>query len=227
MTSPRFGKALLLTVSLLLPVSASALPVTYTFNSGSVTLTATVSGSLVSGPATTALSGLSVTVDETALTLDSMTLTMGSLGPVPILPPYLGFTSINIDFASLSASGGTLTPVDPGPPSEYSYVISGVTVSGQLDAVNLVPVNSLNNQPFGFVNPSASGTIFIDPFAGTLDLDGITLGVIDPDGPGGAAPLVIKGDFTFSGEVPEPGVVSLLGTAALAGLVSARRRLRI
>ena len=47
---------------------------------------------------------------------------------------------------------------------------------------------------------------------------------IDPDGPGGADPLVIKGDFFFSGEVPEPGVALLLGAAASALVVSAQRR---
>jgi hypothetical protein len=208
----------------LLPLSAAALPVTYNFTSGSVTITATVSGGLVSGPVTVPLTGISVTVDEGALTLNSIQLSMGSTGSVAISPTYLGFTSINIDFATLTASSGTLTLVDAGPPAEYSYFITNVTVSGQFDAVNVVPANSLTDAYFGFVNPSASGTVFVDAVNGTLDLDGITLGTLDPDGPGGADPLVLKGDFFFSGEVPEPGVALLLGAAASAIVVSAQRR---
>ena len=98
------------------------------------------------------------------------------------------------------------------------------SVSGQFDAVNVIPANSLTDAYFGFMNPSASGTVFVDAVNGTLDLDGITLGTLDPDGPGGADPLVLKGDFFFSGEVPEPGVALLLGAAASALVVSAQRR---
>jgi hypothetical protein len=224
MRAPRLPRLLLAACFSLLPLSASALPVTYYFANGSVTITATVSGGLVSGPVTVALTGVSVTVDEGALTLDSIQLSMGSTGSVAISPTYLGFTSINIDFASLSATGGSLTLVDAGPPAEYSYSIANVSVSGQFDAVNMVPASSLMDSPFGFVNPSASGTVFVDAVNGTLDLDGITLGTLDPDGPGGAEPLVIKGDFFFSGEVPEPGTSLLLGMGVSALVVFVQRR---
>ncbi|RIL01387.1 MAG: hypothetical protein DCC71_17875 [Proteobacteria bacterium] len=80
----------------------------------------------------------------------------------------------------------------------------------------------INDQPFGFVNPSASGTMFVDTNV-AIALDGITLGSIDPDGPGGLDPLVLKGDFFFEGVVPEPGTAILLGVG-LAGVASARRR---
>jgi hypothetical protein len=226
MVSPRFLRSALAVLAVLLPWAASATPVTYFFTSGSVTVTATVSGDLVAGPTTVALSGVSVTIDEGALTLNSISLSMGASGSVSISPPYLGFTSINIDFASLTATGGTLTLVDSGPPAEYSYLIAPVTVSGQFDAVNLIPANSLVDEYFGFVNPSASGTIFVDNGNGTLDLDGITLGTLDPDGEGGEEPLVLKGDFFFSGQVPEPGAGLLLGMGASAALAlgASRRR---
>ena len=224
MGSPRFLRFALAVLVVPLPWTASATPVTYFFASGSVTVTATVSGDLVAGPTTVALSGVSVTVDEASLTLNSISLSMGSSGSVAISPAYNGFTSINVDFASLSATGGTLTLVDGGPPAEYAYFISPVTVSGQFDAVNVIPANSLVDSPFGFVNPSASGTVFIDDGNGTLDLDGITLGTLDPDGEGGEDPLVLKGDFFFSGQVPEPGAGLLLGMGASAALVLVGRR---
>jgi hypothetical protein len=220
----RIARGLLLGGALSVVASAAgAVPVVYSFASGDVTITATVGAATVAGPVTVGLTGISVVVDEATLTVNSILFTVGSSGSVAISPAYLGYTSINIDFASLTAAAGILTLVDPGPPTEYGYNIGPVSVAGQFDAVNVIPAMNLNNVPFGFVNPSASGSVFIDPGLGELFLDGITLGQIDPDGPGGAPALVLKGDFTFTGIVPEPGTALLLGFG-IAGLAGLRRR---
>jgi hypothetical protein len=205
----------------LFAVSAQATPITYTFTSGQVTITATVAGNPVAGPVTVPLTGTSVRVDEGALTLDRIDLAIGSTMSIPVSPTYLGFNAVHIDFATLTALNGTLSLFDPGPPAGYNYSIGPVNVAGQFDATNVVPANNINNAPFGVVNPSASGTLFVDTNV-ALALDGITIGSIDPDGPGGAPPLVLKGDFTFEGTVPEPGTVVLLGLGLAA--VAARRR---
>lgn len=200
--------------------SAQALPQTYFFSGGSATITAEVLGGVVAGPVNVALTGISVTVDEGLLTLNSISFSAGASGNVTISPDYLGYDTINIDFALLSASGGTLSLVDPGPPVEYGYSISNVTVSGQFDASGTF-VPAIVDDYFGFVNPTASGTIFIDPIAGQLFMDGITLGVIQP--PGAPYPMTIKGDFVFEGIVPEPGTALLLLTGMM-GLAAAGRR---
>ncbi len=205
----------------LFAVSAQASPITYIFTSGQVTITATVSGSPVAGPVTVPLTGTSVRVDEGALVLSRIDLAIGTTGAIAIAPPYAGYNSVNIDFATLTAINGTLSLFDPGPPAGYNYSIGPVTVAGQFDATNTNPLLNLNNKPFGFSNPSASGTLFVDTNV-ALALDGITIGSIDPDGPGGVPPLVLKGDFQFEGTIPEPGTALLMGLGLAA--VAARRR---
>lgn len=217
----RFLNGLAICASVLAASTASATPVLYSFSSGSVTMTATVSGIPIAAPLTLPLTGVQVTVDTSALTLNSLLFTIPSSGVIPISPPILGYTGINIDSASVSASGGSLTLVPPiGNPQEYSYLIGPVSISGQFDAIGIPPVNDV---PFGFITPSAAGSIFIDTTlnGGTLNLDGITIGELTL--PGFPIPIVIKGDFLFEGVVPEPGTALLIGSG-LAGLALIGRR---
>jgi hypothetical protein len=76
---------------------------------------------------------------------------------------------------------------------------------------------TLVNQYFGITSSSLSGTVTISG-TGDLELLGVALGDIDPDGPGGPAPAItLKGDFTFVG-VPEPSGLALLAAASLVFL---------
>jgi len=197
------------------PVAAT--PVTYLFQSGSVSLYATSGGSPVGGPANVSLSGVSVTVNEAALTIPTMTFTVGSTGT--ILVSYGSFTSFNLDFATVTGTGGTLVLNDAGEPTEYGFSIP-VGISGQFDA----SPPTLTNVPFSIPVASGDGLIFIDHGINQLTLSQITIGAIDPDGPGGLAPLLVKGDFIFVGAVPEPGTALLLGAGLVSLAARARRR---
>ena len=217
------SRALLLAAATLLAVSAQASPITYAFTSGQVTLTATVGGTPVAGPAVIVLNGNSVVLDQVANTLNSISLSAGASATIPISPAYSGYTSIHFDFLSLTASNGTVSLFDPGPPQGYDYTIGNVAVSGQFDATNTNSLLTLTNKPFSLPSQPASGQLFVDGGA-DIGLNGITLLSIDPDGPGGNPPLVVKGDFLFVGAVPEPGTALLFGLG-LAGVASVRRRL--
>jgi hypothetical protein len=220
-----FLNVLLIAAAALSAASAQATPITYLFAGGQVTITATVGGTALAPPKTVLLTGTSVVLNE-PVQLTNVNLAMGASGTIALSPSYLGFTSVNIDFATLTAALGTLTLFDPGSPKGYNYAIGPVAVAGQFDAVNVNPINTLTNQPFGFSNSSASGQVYVDTGV-QIALDGITIGEIDPDGPGGAPPLVLKGDFLFeatAAPIPEPGTALLLGLG-IAG-VAARRRAR-
>ncbi len=198
------------------PVSAT--PVAYVFQSGEVSLFATSGGSPVGGPVNVSLTGVSVTVDESALTVPTLTFTVGSTGTIPV--SYGTFTSFNLDFATVTGTGGTLSLNDPGPPAEYGFTMT-LDLSGQFDA----SPPTLTDVPFSIPGASGDGLIFID--GNELTLSSITIGAIDPDGPGGLEPLLVKGDFIFVGTVPEPGTALLLGSGLFAMVASARRRSRV
>jgi hypothetical protein len=204
--------------------AASAAPITYAFASGSVTLTASVGGAAVMAPATLPLDGVQVTVDEGMLTLDSFSFTLTDAS-LTLTTAYAGYDAIHLDFASITASGGTLTLIPPpGYPQEYAYGIGPVAVAGQIDATGSgAPIT---DAPFALSNPSASGSLFVDsgPGGGTLTLDGITIGALSL--PGAGQPLVLKADVRFQGAtsaVPEPGAL-LLYTGGLGVVATILRR---
>lgn len=222
MRTQTFRNLLVLSAALLVASAASASPITYFLSppgyTGQVTLTATVGGNPVAGPYVVQLSAGQVTVDQTALTIDGATLSTLVSGSIPISPSVLGFTSINIDYLTVTASAGTLSLFDPGPPQGYDYTTGTVTVSGQFDAVNTNPFLSISNSAFSQPATPVMGQLYVDTGA-ELALNGITLLSI-----GGPSGVIVKGDFLFHGVVPEPGTALLVGLG-LAGVGSLRRRL--
>jgi len=107
--------------------------------------------------------------------------------------------------------------------TEYDVTMGPIVV----DAVYSATDSTLTNLPSGPVpiswsNPSLTATV--DAGLVTLEMKGITLGII-PALAGETSPLVVKGDITFIGVIPEPTTGLLVG-AGLFGL-ALRRKLHL
>jgi hypothetical protein len=203
-----------------LPTGALATPTVYNFTTGSVTVTGTA-GATVLFADTVPLTGTSVTFDTATPSLDDFLLVGGTTATTPLSIVFGGFDSFTLDmFSIVPALGYTNLSTTMTGPGTYSFAVGGVDVSGSataMDSSNTLPDTVI---PFGFMNPTAAGTLDIN--TGILDLQGVTLGSILV--PGEADPLIIKADILFTGLVPEPGTGILVGIG-LAGLAYARRRL--
>lgn len=218
------GRAALL--ALALPGVALAIPVSYLFDQGQVTLTGTVGGAQILGPTTLDLNGVQVTLDTDVPELVSIQLTSNDAITLPLGGGYAGATQISISSLSLEGANGLLSLIDVGPPQQYFYLVSPVDVDL---VVSTDGPNALTDELLETTNPSATGTIFLDEVLGQLDLDGITLGAIGPFG-SEALPIVLKGDFTFSGQrematpVPEPAAAVFFACGFWAVTSAVRRR---
>ena len=200
--------------------SANATPIQYLFDSGSVTLTASVGGGNISAPVTADLDGLQTTIDEAAPELVSIGLTASGPIVLDLSPAYLGYTTLTIDSLSLSGGSTPLTLVGAGPPaSEYFFAVNPLTFDLVVSAVGPM-VSPLMSVPLSGEAPG-SGSLFVDPGLNQLSLSGITIGNFTPLGPPSQS-IVVIADFNFSASpVPEPSTALLFVTGFLA--ITARR----
>lgn len=204
------------------PGPARAASMRFDFTGGFVTLSGTELGSFIVDPVTALLSGVQVTVDTSANQLDSILLTAPGPVSAPLNRSYAGLDTLTIQDLMVSGTGGTLTPLAAGPPQQFAYAVPvqlSVGVSGSGPGGATLPFQTIAS------STSASGQLFVDPAAGMLSLNGITLGVIGPFS-GETQPIVLKGDFVFTGmhvtpAIPEPTamLVFALGVATVAGAV--------
>jgi len=207
-------------VLLLIPfafaTSALADPVRYEFESGFVTLTASVGGVDIGGPVTADLDGIQVTVDEDVPELVSIALRAPGPIHMSLSPDHLGYTSIVISDLGLSGGSGLLAQVGTPAPdvTEYFFLVNPLVANAIVSADGTTP--ALVEVPGSGGGPG-SGSLFIASALNQLSLSGITIGLFEVEG--FDAPIELKADFVFSGSpIPEPGAALLfaLGFATLA-----------
>ncbi len=212
------------TAALLFAAPSFAAPIRYEFDSGFVTLTASVGGVAIADPVTASLSGTQVTIDEDPMAPQLVSIQLDVAGPIPIVltTPYAGYDDIVLESLSLSGSSGLLVPLTPGPPTaEYFFLVNPLAIDAVVSADGPPPIESL---AVGTEAP-ASGSLFVSSELNQLSLSGITIGSFAPFGVD-SPPLVVKADFVFSGSpIPEPNaaLLFLVGTLTLTSWTRSKR----
>ena len=210
---------------LVAPSFVSAAPITYTFNSGSVNLTAILDdGSLTSvleGP-----SPVSVLLGGTSVTFDADLGSNGTITGLQLIPAttlnlnlnegLVGLDTISVSNAQINHQVGGSSVVLPNNEFYIATIVTG-DVSGFLPGgvpYGPVSVTSLDSATFGDLSISGNQI--------TLNLFGVNVARF-PQLPGPGPDVLVKANFTFVGVIPEPGTAILLGLG-LGGLAAGRRR---
>jgi hypothetical protein len=204
-------------------VSASAATQTYNFVSGHIDVTASAGTDLVLDEQIT-LDGDFVLFDDGTPSLVSFRFTAPQTPTISLLVPYGGFDTIVIESLELTPGTGytsTGTQLTATTYSLNSGPIRVESVYSASDSNNLNP--PVMNIPLDFPTNTLSSTVDLGTV--TFELKGLTLGVLPGGDFGESNPLIVKGDVTFVGIVPEPSTGSLLA-GGLAALTWRRRRPR-
>jgi hypothetical protein len=222
-------------ISLLLLFTSSpalAAPMTYSFDSGTVSMRITRADTGLSviapgdpDPFTIILDGSSVTFDPTTGTNGTLlSIALTAAGPITINMD-LSQTGVTTEMVSIlnaaltntangDLDGGNAFFID----TDLSADVSGTLADGSSTPFGPTPVASITS--------AASGNLFISDTTLDLSILGINLATfsqIDLDGGTPPPDLLVKADFRFSGSlVPEPGTALLLGLG-LVGLGCTRR----
>lgn len=221
--------ALVLTLGFVPVQGAFGAPITFGVQSGSVTLSPSLGGSLAGDPVTLALDGSQLTLDATANELTSLDLTASGPIDVALDMTYGGFDTLTIQSFRLSGGPGTLSLVDAGPPQEHFFSIDPAQLEVAASFSSSVGGASQPGQTFTS-SSVASGTLFLSDADGVVSLDGIAFAEIGPTA-GEDIPILLKSDFRATGSsaqpaVPEPtaALAFAVGLAAVAGAVHRSRQ---
>ena len=209
--------------------SSAAVPINYFFDTGSahVTATRTSDNSLVVDT-TLSLDGLFVTFDPASITLDDFEITAPISAAISMLQLWGDFDTFVVESASITPGGGYTSLSGGGSSPTFNFLVGpidvagiyGASYTGNLPPPPVIPA-PVSNVPVPFVGSSfMNGTINTDTLV--LELLGITLAHVPGVTFGETDDLIIKADITWSGTVPEPSTVALVGFGLI--LMSRKRR---
>ena len=206
--------------------AASAIPETYVFTSGSVTITATtsVTGTSVLGPVTVPMDGVFVEFDTAPISLVDFLFTVPQT-PTLTLSGWGGYENLVIESGTLQPGVGFSTLFGANPaPDVYTFLAGPVDIDGVYSATDddaILP--DIMNLPISVTDSSLiNGTVNTDLM--TLELTGITLATLSGAQFGEAEDLNITADILFNGAIPEPGTAALLSLGVVSLAIRSRNQ---
>jgi len=218
------GRALsCVSAALLLAAPAVALPQTFNFVAGQAHITANVVGETTFLVDTVVdLDGTFVIFDDAPVGVPDLEISIAPTGPIMMSATYGGYDTFVIESAFLTPGAGFSSSGVLVAGSEYSVLMGPLDVDAVYSASDSTLVNPpASNVHISFTNPSLSATVDTDLIV--FELMGVTLGIIPGFLVGETSDLIVKGDITFVGMVPEPTTGALLGLGILALAWSSRR----
>jgi len=206
------------TVAALMLSTGQAWATTFSFTSGSATITATAGANTILSDVTVPLDGAFVEFDDTGsgslvdflITLvDNTQLTLDSF--------YGGYDMVTVESADISPGPGFANLFNQSAGGGlFSFLASPVDTNGVYSATDSTATKAPSGSlpvPFTDTN-SINGSVNIN--TGTLELTGITLTSLPALAFDETDDLIVKADLTFTGMVvPEPGTALLFGTGLL------------
>ncbi len=202
-------------IALLVAAPSAAVPQIYQFVSGQAHITANVVGqTTLLVDTVVALDGTFFQFDPSPVGVPSFEISIAPTGPIPMSASYGGYDTFVIESALLvpgTGYGSTGIALGGG---AYSVSMGPLDVNAVYSATDSTNTNPpANNVPISFTNPTLNASVDTDLIL--FELIGVTLGIIPGALVGEAQDLIVKGDITFVGQVPEPATGALLSLGLL------------
>lgn len=178
-----------------------------------------LNGVNIGNAAGVALTGVNVTVDSTALTLDGIELTIAANTPIALSQAFGGYDNINIESATIQGDSAFSTVLNSGSSSNYNATAGPLVVTGSWGASDSTGVNAVTaGNPISFPVVSIIAIVSADPL---LEINSVTINSIDgtPFGEVGEHLTIVASYFVA---VPEPGTGALVAFGL--GVLAWRRR---
>ena len=202
---------------LLTAPAVRAVPIEYPITGGFVDIAVKLGGVVIGSSLGVALTGNSVTVDNTALTLDAIRI---EIAPTTILlsQPFGGYDVITVESAVLEGTPSFATTVSAGISSLFTAVAGPLTVMGSWGATDSNGINlDTSGNLIVFDVLSLIAIVNTNP---TIEIDQVTINSIDgtPFGEAGKHLTIVA---SYSVLTPEPGTGLLVALGL--GILAVRR----
>lgn len=168
------------------------------------------------------LDGTFVDFNPSPVAVPDFQISIAPSGSIMMSGSYGGYDTISIDSVLLTPGTGYSSSGSDLGSGQYSVTMGPVDVNAVYSASDSTLTNPpVSGVPISFTNASLNSTVNTNLV--TFEMMGVTLGIIPGSLVGETNDLIVKGDITFVGVVPEPSTGALLGLGLL-GLAGSRRK---